>query len=135
MNRNYARLVGGQPAWAPDLLQEEGFTIANPSAARLAAAGYKPVVREPHPEAAERNFREIYTEEEACIRVRRVQAAADDAAPAAAYEERVEALIRARYTVSDELALLRQRAVKPEEFEAYFAFCEACKERAREIPL
>lgn len=131
MNRNFAKLVGGQPVWAPDLLREEDRTIANPSAARLAAAGYKPVVREPHPEAADRTFCETYAEEEACIRVGWVQTA-DDAAPARSYEQRVEELIRARYTPSDELAILRQRYTKPGEFDEYFAFCEACKTRAKE---
>ena len=49
------------------------------------------------------------------------------------YEELVEMFIRERYSVSDELALLRQRDVKKEEFDAYFAFCEECKARAKEI--
>ena len=39
--------------------------------------------------------------------------------------------IRARYTVDDELALLRQRDVKPDEFAEYNAYCEACKAEAR----
>ena len=49
------------------------------------------------------------------------------------YEELVEMFIRERYSVSDELALLRQRDVKKEEFDSYFAFCEECKARAKEI--
>lgn len=49
------------------------------------------------------------------------------------YEELVETFIRERYSVSDELALLRQRDVKKEEFDAYYAFCEECKVRAKEI--
>ena len=47
------------------------------------------------------------------------------------YEERVVEKIRARYTVDDELALLRQRDVKPDEFAEYNAYCEACKAEAR----
>ena len=47
------------------------------------------------------------------------------------YEQMVEDFIRERYTVSDELAILRQRDTKPEEFEAYNAFCEECKARAK----
>ena len=35
--------------------------------------------------------------------------------------------IRRRYTVSAELALLRQREEKPEEFAAYHTYAEACK--------
>lgn len=48
-----------------------------------------------------------------------------------AYEQMVEDFIRERYTVSDELAILRQRDTKPEEFEEYNAFCEECKARAK----
>lgn len=45
----------------------------------------------------------------------------------------VEALIRERYTVSDELAIHRQRDTKPDEFADYNAFCEGCKTKAREV--
>ena len=47
------------------------------------------------------------------------------------YEERVVEKIRARYSVDDELALLRQREVKPDEFADYNAYCEACKAEAK----
>ena len=47
------------------------------------------------------------------------------------YEERVVEKIRERYTVDDELALLRQRDVKPDEFAEYNAYCEASKAEAR----
>lgn len=43
------------------------------------------------------------------------------------YEQRIVRMIRTRYSISDELAILRQRDSKPEEFAAYFAFCEECK--------
>lgn len=48
------------------------------------------------------------------------------------YELLVEQYIREKYTVSDELAILRQRETKPEEFAAYNTFCEACKARAKQ---
>ena len=44
-----------------------------------------------------------------------------------AYGEAVEARIRKRYSVGQELAMLRQRVEKPEEFAAYFAYAEECK--------
>lgn len=47
------------------------------------------------------------------------------------YGERVERLIRERYTLSDELALSRQRETKAEEFAEYFQFCEECKARVK----
>lgn len=73
--------------------------------------------------------------------IRRVTIAADDvdhwteAAPPAydraAYEARTEQLIRERYTVGAELAILRQRDSKPDEFAAYNAFAEQCKAEAK----
>lgn len=43
------------------------------------------------------------------------------------YKDQVVALIRERYSSDDELAILRQRDSKPEEFEQYFNYCESCK--------
>lgn len=47
------------------------------------------------------------------------------------YEERVEQLIRERYTANQELAIQRQRETKPDEFEEYFTYCEECKAFAK----
>lgn len=43
------------------------------------------------------------------------------------YDEAVNGKIRERYTVSQEFAILRQRDEKPEEYAAYYAYCEQCK--------
>lgn len=43
------------------------------------------------------------------------------------YAEAVNAKIRERYSISDEFAILRQKDEKPEEYAAYFAYCEECK--------
>ena len=43
------------------------------------------------------------------------------------YKERVVARIRARYSLDDEIAILRQRDIKPEEFEEYNRFVEQVK--------
>ena len=43
------------------------------------------------------------------------------------YAERVNKLIRRKYSISDELAILRQRDTKPEEFAVYNAYVEECK--------
>ena len=47
------------------------------------------------------------------------------------YGARVSELIRERYSLDAELAILRQRDEKPDEYQAYFAFCEECKARAK----
>ena len=48
------------------------------------------------------------------------------------YPNQVEKLIRRRYSLSDELAILRQRDTKPDEFEAYNTYVEACKAEVKE---
>lgn len=47
------------------------------------------------------------------------------------YPQLVESKIRTRYSMSAELAILRQRDTKPEEFTEYNAFCEQCKAQAK----
>ena len=47
------------------------------------------------------------------------------------YEERVVELIRQKYTLSQELAILRQQTTKPEEYQEYFEYCEYCKAQAK----
>ena len=49
----------------------------------------------------------------------------------AEYSERVNALIRERYSDSEELSILRQRDEKPTEFAEYYTYCEDCKKRAK----
>lgn len=49
----------------------------------------------------------------------------------AAYENYVNTLIREKYSLSQELAILRQRDTKPEEYNAYNAYCEKCKAEAK----
>lgn len=43
------------------------------------------------------------------------------------YENMIIRKIRARYTVNQEIAILRQRDTKPNEFAEYNAFVERCK--------
>ena len=45
----------------------------------------------------------------------------------------VEYLIRDKYSISQELAIHRQRDTKPLEFEEYNAYCERCKRYAKEL--
>ena len=49
------------------------------------------------------------------------------------YESEVEKRIRLRYTVSRELAILRQRDTKPDEFAEYNAYAELCKREVKEM--
>ncbi len=47
---------------------------------------------------------------------------------AQSYKESIICAIREKYSVDDELAILRQRDTKPDEFEEYFKFVEGVKE-------
>ena len=49
----------------------------------------------------------------------------------AQYDAAVSALIRARYSLDAELAILRQRDTKPGEFAAYNTYVEDCKTKAK----
>ena len=48
------------------------------------------------------------------------------------YANLVSKLIRERYSVDDEMAILRQKETKPEEWQEYNSYCEECKARAKE---
>lgn len=48
------------------------------------------------------------------------------------YEERIVSRIRERYSVDDELAILRQRDTKPDEFEEYNRYVEQIKAEEKE---
>ena len=43
------------------------------------------------------------------------------------YGEAINAEIRKRYKDSQEFAILRQKDEKPDEYKAYYEYCEACK--------
>lgn len=47
------------------------------------------------------------------------------------YEQKVEDYVRERYSVSAELAILRQRDVKPDEFDEYNTYVEECKSQIK----
>lgn len=51
--------------------------------------------------------------------------------PMPTYEQRVQQSIRERYSVDDELAILRERDTKPDEFAAYYEYAEQCKAQAK----
>ena len=48
------------------------------------------------------------------------------------YKDKIIQAIRTKYSVDDELAILRQRESKPEEFQEYFDFVESIKQNLKE---
>ncbi len=53
--------------------------------------------------------------------------------PEPSYGEMVNDEIRKRYSVSQELAILRQKDEKPEEYAEYYGYCEECKRKVKRI--
>ena len=49
------------------------------------------------------------------------------------YGNVVEEFIRQRYSVSQELAIQRQKDAKPEEYIDYYDYCEECKAEAKRL--
>lgn len=49
------------------------------------------------------------------------------------YDTEVIRQIRERYSINDELAILRQRDEKPEEFNTYSSYCEDVKSRVKNM--
>lgn len=49
------------------------------------------------------------------------------------YSTTVSSLIRKRYSVNDELAILCLRDSKPDEFAEYNTYCEQCKSKAKSL--
>ena len=48
------------------------------------------------------------------------------------YGEEVAAVIGAQYSIDDQIALLRQKDTKPEEWEKFNAFAEEVKRKVKE---
>lgn len=46
--------------------------------------------------------------------------------------EEIALVIDSKYTIDDQIAILRQKAEKPEEYAAFFAFCEEVKRKVKE---
>ena len=51
--------------------------------------------------------------------------------PEKTYKQLVSEYIREKYSIDDELAILRQKDAKPEEYAEYYAYAEECKKKAR----
>ena len=47
------------------------------------------------------------------------------------YNHLIVKLIRQKYSINDELAILRQQTTKPEEFNEYNSYVEECKKQAQ----
>jgi hypothetical protein len=90
---------------ATKIINGKSFAIFNPSHELLIADGWQPYTP-PTPSQPE-------------------------IAPEQMYKDRVIELVREEYSIDDELAILRQRDSKVDEFNSYNTFVEKCKQQAR----
>lgn len=49
------------------------------------------------------------------------------------YGDMVNELVREKYNISEELALIRQKDEKPDEYNEYYLYVEKCKTRVKEM--
>ena len=120
MTTRKAYYKDGVEVQRPRSLVYNGNTYVPPTDELLVEAGYE--IREveiPEPDTVEEELIEQPVENEVVE------------TPKKTYEQRVAELIRLHYSVDDELAILRQRDTKIEEFEEYNSYCENCKTIAR----
>ena len=101
--KQYRKTVNGVTEYFREPLIYDGKQIFNPSEEQIKAAGW-----------------EEYTPEET---------ASEEYVPT--YEEKVVELIREKYSIDDEIAILRQKDTKQEEYQAWYDFCESCKAQAK----
>lgn len=143
----YAKLINGELIPAPNKIEKDGMLIVNPRGDLLKQLGYKEIIiiDESTIEPVEGDSLEDtviidngdkiaipnYTELADKIEVRYTYE--DKVIPTISYEERVISLIREKYSVDDELAIIRQKDTKPEEFNTYFSFVEDCKANIKEL--
>lgn len=47
------------------------------------------------------------------------------------YKELVNKLVASRYSIEDEVAIMRQEKTKPEEYQAWYEYVEECKAQVK----
>ncbi len=99
--KQYRKTVNGTTVFYQDPLVLDGKQIFNPSEEQIKAAGWEEYTPEPSEEYQP------------------------------TYEERVVELIRQRYSIDDEIAILRQKETKADEYATWYAYCEQCKAEAK----
>lgn len=72
------------------------------------------------------DFNDDLTFNEEKYNARRQKMASEDT------KNKIVSLIRERYSIDDEMAILRQRDTKPDEYQAYYNFVEECKRIAKD---
>ena len=126
----YGKVENGDFVYAPNPAKHKGQIHYNPSVDVLREMGYKPVIDTPPPEPQQGKCYTSHYEEqgEQIVKVW----TENEPLPLPPYEKRVVDRVRQLYSVDDELAILRQRESKSDEFDAYFEQVEEIKKEEKE---
>lgn len=113
--------------YAPKQIEYEGQIIVNPTEDLLKLLGYKELIFHEEPILNEYQYRlNRYTETADTITI-------DYDVFLISYDNAINNEIKKQYSDSQEFAILRQKDIKPEEYQEYYDYCEACKEKIKQI--
>jgi hypothetical protein len=121
----YGKIENNKLLYAPNTLIIDGKRIINPPITLLEQQRYKPIINTPYPDDG-KHYKQGFEETENEIRIVWIDSEAEYWANVD-YNTAVETEIAKRYSIQQELAIQRQKDEKPEEYEAYYAYCEECK--------
>lgn len=133
----FGKIINGKLNKAPNKIKHNGRVYYNPKDDVYIDAGYYPIVEtdvpeelydkrhKAHYELVEGQIIQTWVEDDS-IEEEIVENIPENVYTPS-YKEMVIARIRDVYSIDDEIAILRQRDVKPDEFEEYYAFVEQCK--------
>ena len=127
----YGKIENNRLVYYPNPVTADGQKIYNPTVEMLSERGYKRIVNRDYPSDG-KHYKQEFIETETEI----IITWADNEAEywrTTSYDEAVDTEIRKRYSASAEFAILRQRDEKPEEYAAYYAYCEECKEYCKQM--
>ena len=139
----YGKIENNNLKYAPNPINKDGKTIYNPSVEMLLELGYKPIIRMEYPTDG-KQYKQEYVETDDSIIVMwkddyqnywrsTYENKTEYEEKQAVYADLVDNLIRRKYSVSAELAILRQRDMKYAEFLEYNDYAESCKVEAKSI--
>lgn len=119
---NYAKLIDGRMEYAPNSIRTADGLVCNPRPDKLIPLGYKEVVFDEQPEPSDppKHYREVYTEEDDCIRVSYVEG---DPEPQADPEQLREMAYRAeadQYLMAYEGYLAEGKILEADEQKALY---------------
>lgn len=133
----FGKIINGELIKAPNKIKHKGRVYYNPKDDVYIDAGYYPIVEtdvpeelydkryKVHYELVEGQIIQTWVEDDSIEEEMAEEILENVYTPS--YKEMIVARIREVYSIDDEIAILRQKDVKPDEFKEYYAFVEQCK--------